>query len=136
MITLLFCFSWLPYACIALLSTFGQSDLVTPYVTTLPGLFAKTSVIYNPIVYAIMNDRFRNEILCLVRLRKKPSLNSTFGQHPPRLNSTGSDQFGRIKRINEIRAKYRTTEIQDTPMDSSQSATGSPLHLSISRRPG
>nr|QYF06623.1 rhabdomeric opsin [Paramacrobiotus richtersi] len=55
------------------MGTFGRPDLVTPYVTTLPALFAKLSAIYNPIVYALMNEKCRNAVLIMLRLRKQVS---------------------------------------------------------------
>nr|QYF06626.1 rhabdomeric opsin [Macrobiotus pallari] len=69
-IVTLFSLAWLPYAIIALISTFGHPEIVTPYVNSLPALFAKTNTIYNPIVYALMNERFRNAVWSLLRLRQ------------------------------------------------------------------
>jgi predicted ATPase len=49
----LFIVSWLPYALISQFGILGLSDLVTPYSAEIPVLLAKTSAVWNPIVYAV-----------------------------------------------------------------------------------
>jgi len=49
----LYIVSWLPYTIIALFGILGLSDLVTPYTAEIPVLLAKTSAVWNPIVYAM-----------------------------------------------------------------------------------
>lgn len=70
-IVILFCLAWSPYACVALISTFGRPDLISPYVNCLPALFAKASAVYNPFIYALMNDRFRKVVLTMVGCGEK-----------------------------------------------------------------
>nr|QYF06625.1 rhabdomeric opsin [Paramacrobiotus richtersi] len=98
----LFCLAWTPYALVALISTFGRPDLVSPYVNSLPALFAKASAVYNPIVYALMNERFRRAVLVMLRLRRPSSRHRFPGSVPPihsaqqrksRLLSTTSTTF-------------------------------------------
>ena len=57
----LFTIAWFPYCIIALISQFSENraSYVTPYSSTLSALFAKTSAIYNPIVYALSNRKFK-----------------------------------------------------------------------------
>ncbi|KAG5445386.1 rhodopsin, partial [Clonorchis sinensis] len=54
--------AWGPYAVVTLLSVFGYHNHLTPMGTELPGLFAKTSALYNPIVYMIRNGSFRRTV--------------------------------------------------------------------------
>jgi len=49
----LYIVSWLPYTIVALFGILGLSDLVTPYSAEIPVLLAKTSAVWNPIVYAL-----------------------------------------------------------------------------------
>jgi hypothetical protein len=49
----LFVASWLPYALIAQFGILGLSDLVTPYSAEIPVLLAKTSAVWNPVIYAL-----------------------------------------------------------------------------------
>ena len=61
--------AWLPYAIFALMETFvltPEKSLVSPAVATLPSLFAKTSVVFNPLVYGLLNTQ-----VILVRIRKQ-----------------------------------------------------------------
>lgn len=62
-----FCIAWVPYATIALLAQFGSNieSYITPYTTSLPGILAKTSSIYNPILYTLNNKE------CMIYFKKK-----------------------------------------------------------------
>ncbi|GAU92194.1 hypothetical protein RvY_04307 [Ramazzottius varieornatus] len=56
-IVVLFVLAWGPYTVVALIGIWGDQSLVTPYSNALPVLFCKTSAVYNPVVYALMNER-------------------------------------------------------------------------------
>jgi 7 transmembrane receptor (rhodopsin family) len=62
----LFFLAWTPYAVVALIGVFGDQSRLTPMVNALPSLFAKSSAVFNPIVYAFMNNKFRQAILSLI----------------------------------------------------------------------
>ncbi len=53
-----FCFAWVPYALVTLYAQFGANKemYITPFSTSLPGLMAKFSSIYNPIIYVMTSD--------------------------------------------------------------------------------
>ncbi|KAK7070417.1 hypothetical protein SK128_021346 [Halocaridina rubra] len=59
---LLFIISWSPYATVSLIGQFGDIRFLTPWMSTLPALFAKASVIYNPIVYGMSHPHFRSSL--------------------------------------------------------------------------
>ncbi|VDN09051.1 unnamed protein product [Dibothriocephalus latus] len=63
----IFTISWLPYATLAFLSLIGYRHLLTPISAEIALFFAKSSAIYNPVVYALTNAKFR------VRLIKRMS---------------------------------------------------------------
>nr|CAH0102306.1 unnamed protein product [Daphnia galeata] len=50
---------WTPYAAIVLRGAYGNQDKITPLVTILPALIAKSASIANPIVYAISHPKYR-----------------------------------------------------------------------------
>lgn len=56
-----FSLAWSPYAIITLYAQFGSNieNVVTPYTTALPAIFAKLSSVYNPIVYTLTNMECR-----------------------------------------------------------------------------
>nr|AKG27054.1 opsin [Dugesia japonica] len=58
-IVFLYLLSWTPYAIIALMALTGRRDHLNPYTAELPVLFAKTSAMYNPFIYAINHPKFR-----------------------------------------------------------------------------
>lgn len=51
--------AWSPYAIFALFKQFGNGALITPGMGVIPSIFAKTSIVYNPIIYVYMNSQFR-----------------------------------------------------------------------------
>ncbi|XP_041054626.1 opsin-3-like [Carcharodon carcharias] len=60
-----FLLCWLPYGVMALIATFGKSNLITPAASILPAILAKCSTVYNPFIYIVMNKQFRSCILYL-----------------------------------------------------------------------
>ncbi|XP_061175787.1 rhodopsin-like [Saccostrea echinata] len=62
----LFVVSWLPYTVTAMIGLFGDQSLITPYLSSVAGLVAKTSTVFNPIVYAIIHPKFKTKIKSLV----------------------------------------------------------------------
>ena len=75
-----FMLSWAPYATVSLISAFGGSHLIGPVVASVPAYIAKSSNLYNPILYFLMYKRFRAKLLKLLRIRnfvRSTSLNST-----------------------------------------------------------
>ena len=61
LIITLFTIAWFPYTIVSLIAQFSENRhlYVNPYTTTITALFAKSSAIYNPIVYALTNRKFK-----------------------------------------------------------------------------
>uniref|UniRef100_A0A3B3X868 G-protein coupled receptors family 1 profile domain-containing protein n=1 Tax=Poecilia mexicana TaxID=48701 RepID=A0A3B3X868_9TELE len=51
--------SWSPYACVTLISWAGYANILSPYSKAVPAVIAKASTIYNPIIYAIIHNKYR-----------------------------------------------------------------------------
>ncbi|XP_060785657.1 teleost multiple tissue opsin 2b [Neoarius graeffei] len=49
---------WTPYSVVAIMATFGQPGIITPIVSVVPSLLAKSSTVINPIIYIFMNKQF------------------------------------------------------------------------------
>lgn len=64
-----FILSWSPYCLASMISIFRGNNVLSAGEAEIPALMAKGSVIYNPIVYAVMNRRFRmtlrNSVSCI-----------------------------------------------------------------------
>lgn len=58
----LWIFAWTPFALVCMLGTWNDPDFVTPLVSELPVLCAKTSAVYNPIIYALSHPKYREVI--------------------------------------------------------------------------
>nr|XP_040048278.1 opsin 7, group member d isoform X2 [Gasterosteus aculeatus aculeatus] len=56
--------AWTPYAVVAIWAAFGDATLVPPDAFALAAMFAKSSTIYNPVVYLLCKPNFR---ACLYR---------------------------------------------------------------------
>ena len=65
-----FCLAWTPYMTMTLIAQFSHVSInkfVTPHVVSMSALFVKFSTVYNPIVYTLIDKRFQNFILKLIR---------------------------------------------------------------------
>ena len=63
--TVAFFISWSPYALSSLIGSIMGRESVSPAYSMIPELMAKASVVYNPILYAFLNSRFRITLLNL-----------------------------------------------------------------------
>ncbi|KAK2864049.1 hypothetical protein Q7C36_003203 [Tachysurus vachellii] len=52
---------WTPYGIVSLWSIYSTSP-ITPFVSMLPCLFAKTSTVYNPLIYYTFSKSFKKEV--------------------------------------------------------------------------
>ncbi|XP_029910756.1 parapinopsin a [Myripristis murdjan] len=57
---LAFLVTWLPYAAMALAVILDSELYVDPIIATIPVFLAKSSTVYNPIIYIFMNRQFRD----------------------------------------------------------------------------
>ncbi|XP_014843546.1 PREDICTED: parapinopsin-like [Poecilia mexicana] len=60
---LAFLVTWLPYAAMALAVIMDSSLYIDPVIATIPVYLAKSSTVYNPIIYIFMNRQFRGYIV-------------------------------------------------------------------------
>ncbi|KAH3869732.1 hypothetical protein DPMN_032901 [Dreissena polymorpha] len=66
----LFLVAWTPYAAVCLWSLFGDVSSIPSQILVVPSMFAKSSACYNPVVYALVNKRYRLAMKKLVGLKK------------------------------------------------------------------
>ena len=62
--------SWAPYCFVSLVSIVSGKPVIENWEAEIPELFAKASVVYNPIIYAIMNRSFRASLHRILRRRR------------------------------------------------------------------
>jgi hypothetical protein len=57
----MFSLAWIPYAIVVLLAQYSSNVeyFLNPYTTSLPGVFAKISSVYNPVLYTLSNRECR-----------------------------------------------------------------------------
>ncbi|XP_068433803.1 opsin 8, group member c [Clinocottus analis] len=66
-ISLGFVIAWAPYAVVSLLSIFHkENQYMAPEGFVFPALFAKSSHIYNPLIYFYFKKTFRRDLRCLL----------------------------------------------------------------------
>ncbi|XP_048582638.1 melanopsin isoform X2 [Nematostella vectensis] len=65
---LMFFISWSPYCIVSLIESAKGEVVLSPGVSMIPELMAKASVMYNPVVYTLMNARFRATLKRLLHL--------------------------------------------------------------------
>lgn len=61
-----FLVAWIPYSILSLLEVFNSNEIldikISPAIATIPSIFAKTSVIFNPLVYGFMSSRVGSDL--------------------------------------------------------------------------
>ena len=62
LLSVAFLLSWLPYATLSMLAAYGSQESISPMVPTLCAVFAKMSVVWNPLVYMGRSREFRREL--------------------------------------------------------------------------
>ncbi|KAM6990599.1 opsin 7, group member a [Tautogolabrus adspersus] len=55
--------AWSPYAVVSMWAAFGHIENIPPVAFAMPAMFAKSSTIYNPIVYLMLRPNFRR-VMC------------------------------------------------------------------------
>ncbi|XP_077589513.1 teleost multiple tissue opsin 3a [Stigmatopora nigra] len=82
---------WLPYGVVALVTTFGGSQLVAPSTSVVPSVLAKFSTVINPVIYVFFNNQFSRCLVAFVKCKAKPPSVQAVGpslksQRSPRLH--------------------------------------------------
>ena len=63
--TLAYFVSWSPYCIVSLIGAAIGHESVSPSVSLVPEIMAKASVVYNPILYVLLNAKFRVTLMQL-----------------------------------------------------------------------
>lgn len=67
LITVGFIGCWSPYGMVSLWSILQENSTISPEVSLLPCMFAKSSTVYNPLIYYIFSHNFKAELKQLWR---------------------------------------------------------------------
>ncbi|KAM8727018.1 opsin 7, group member a [Acanthopagrus schlegelii] len=54
--------AWSPYAVVSMWAAFGHIENIPPLAFAMPAMFAKSSTIYNPIIYLMLRPNFRRGV--------------------------------------------------------------------------
>ncbi|KAJ3594320.1 hypothetical protein NHX12_003627 [Muraenolepis orangiensis] len=54
--------AWSPYAIVSMWAAFGHVDAIPPLAFAMPAMFAKSSTIYNPVIYLTLRPSFRSSV--------------------------------------------------------------------------
>uniref|UniRef100_A0A3P9LXJ9 Opsin-5 n=1 Tax=Oryzias latipes TaxID=8090 RepID=A0A3P9LXJ9_ORYLA len=66
-----FLIAWIPYAVVSVVSAFGEPDSIPIPVSVIPTLLAKSSAMYNPIIYQLVDLKNSCSICCAKVIRKR-----------------------------------------------------------------
>ncbi|XP_040000301.1 opsin 7, group member a [Xiphias gladius] len=109
--------AWSPYAVVSMWAAFGHIENIPPLAFAMPAMFAKSSTIYNPIIYLMLRPNFRKMIprdmgtLCYACLK----------------SCHCSQGASKSCSKPEIRVRLRTTQRQTNQFPSSNSSAQPPM---------
>ncbi|XP_022247174.1 rhodopsin, GQ-coupled-like [Limulus polyphemus] len=115
----LFLLSWTPYAIVATIGQFWDTNVVTPWVSAIPSFFAKMSTVYNPIIYGFSHREFCACTRHLFTRTQTPALRekiySRYSQNTPRhekqtrlSRASGVEKLNNdVKQQPELKNKFR-----------------------------
>lgn len=83
-----FLLCWSPHVIVSLCVAFGQNISILVQEVTL--LLAKSGVIYNPFIYAVLNYRFRNAFLGMICQKRRENGGGDFSRTPVASGGLGS----------------------------------------------
>ncbi|KAM4663421.1 pinopsin-like [Discoglossus pictus] len=63
---------WMPYGLVSLITTFGSPGIITPTISIIPSILAKSSTFINPLIYAFMNKQFYRCFVAVVKCEVDP----------------------------------------------------------------
>ncbi|KAM8952898.1 opsin-3-like [Pelodytes ibericus] len=63
---------WMPYGLVSLITTFGKPGIITPTVSIVPSILAKSSTFINPLIYIFMNKQFYRCFVLLIKCEVDP----------------------------------------------------------------
>ncbi|CAF0986542.1 unnamed protein product [Adineta ricciae] len=86
LIIITFTTAWTPYAIVAFISSFFSPTLISPLGATLPAIFAKSSIYFNPLTLILTNTRFRRAFLNQKRQSFATYKSSSTNEKPHRLS--------------------------------------------------
>ena len=118
---IVFMLSWSPYCFVSIAAVFKGSHVFTSGEAEIPELMAKASVIYNPIVYVAMNDRFRASMWRIISCKVHSSVAPVRGDNPPQ---TCCEYFTLKGSSRRAKKRIRRVAFVVTPLKENNSPTG------------
>ncbi len=91
---LIFILAWTPYAAVSFISAFIDDYHFDPLVSTIPALFAKSSVIWSSMFYLCTDEKMKN--LVKTRIFKFNTRSKTQSENPGKIFEKLTKLFGFI----------------------------------------
>ncbi|XP_030201085.1 opsin-5 [Gadus morhua] len=78
LICVAFLVTWIPYAVVSVVSAFGQPDSIPIALSVIPTLLAKSSAMYNPMIYQVMDLKNScKNLSCFQNIKKRTHFNTS-----------------------------------------------------------
>uniref|UniRef100_A0A9J7WVP4 Opsin 7, group member b n=1 Tax=Cyprinus carpio carpio TaxID=630221 RepID=A0A9J7WVP4_CYPCA len=120
-----FLMAWSPYAVVSMWAAFTEPDLVPPIAFALAAMFAKSSTLYNPMVYLVFKPSFRKS-LCRDATRCKRTLCPCICQTDSQQKSTTS--LSKLNTKDKCNLKWVSNGLNESPQSCRQCPEGQTGH--------
>ncbi|XP_039471439.1 opsin 4xa [Oreochromis aureus] len=130
-VIIVFVLSWSPYACVTLIAWAGYGGILNPYSKAVPAVIAKSSAIYNPVIYAIIHSKYRitlaEKVPCLhflAHARRKDCISVSLSESSLRdsvLSRQSSDSTSKLHIVSSITTTdtHVWSDVELNPIDQS-----------------
>lgn len=99
--------AWSPYAIVSMWAAFGDATAVPPMAFATAAIFAKSSTLYNPIIYLVFKPNFRKS-LCVDVARCRRTLCGRLCRPGPAQKAAGTDECNSTRLSNGLQDNHGT----------------------------
>jgi len=93
--------SWTPYVAVAFIAIFDLKHL-TPTISMIPALFAKTSSVISPLIFAFLHPNFKKELKKMILDKRENSSGSAATTRKGSLRKISCVNGGTLEKVNSI----------------------------------
>ncbi|XP_022096382.1 pinopsin-like [Acanthaster planci] len=119
-VVMITCFlvAWTPYSAFSLYVTASKDNTISPVAASVPAMFAKACTVYNPIIYFLLNQQFKDALIDMMCCGRNPFANDDNQDNTPRTQAARREasRTGGVTGATVRRGRQEISASMDTQM--------------------